>query len=195
MLFEARGDFPKLVVNLRHDLLKFRDRHRRADASYNILALRVHQEFAVELFHAGGGITREADARAAGLAQVAEYHSLDVDCGSEHVVNVIDAAIVLGTLVLPGTKYSIAGHDKLLVRILRKLALGMLLDDLLVLLDDFLQRLGIKIGVELSLLLFFLGVENFIKGRFRNFENNVAEHLNESAIRIGRKARVVAAPG
>src|SRR5207244_3125752 len=123
---------PNLRANLRHNFPQLRDVYRRADAIYNILALRVHQEFAVELFDAGGGITREADARAAGLAQVAEYHSLDVDCGSEHVVNVIDAAIVLGPLVLPGAEYGISGHDKLLMRILCELPLGVLLADLLV---------------------------------------------------------------
>ncbi len=101
VLLQARGDFVKLLVNVRHDLLELRDVHRRAHARDHVLALRVHQELAVELFDAGGGIAREADAGAAGLAQIAEDHGLHVDRGAQHVVDIVDAAIVLGTVVLP----------------------------------------------------------------------------------------------
>ena len=103
VLFQPRGDLAKLVVGLRLDLLELGDVHRGADAGDDIFALRVHQELAVKLFHAGGGIAGEADAGAAGLAQVAEDHGLHVDGGAEHVVDVVDAAIVLGAIVQPAT--------------------------------------------------------------------------------------------
>ncbi len=101
MLLEPGRNFAELPVNVRHDFLQFENWHRRANARDNILALRVHKEFAVEFFVAHRGITGEAHARAAGLAQIAKDHCLYVDRGSEHVINVVDAAIMLGPIVLP----------------------------------------------------------------------------------------------
>jgi UDP-N-acetylmuramate-alanine ligase len=49
---------------------------------------------------AGGGIAGEADAGAGGLAQVAEDHGLHVDGCAQPVVDVVDAAIGLGAVVL-----------------------------------------------------------------------------------------------
>ena len=53
MLFQARGDLAQLVVDLGHDLLELGDVYRGANAGDHVFALRVHQELAVELFHAG----------------------------------------------------------------------------------------------------------------------------------------------
>ena len=58
-----------------------------------------------------------------------------------------------------------------------------------------LQRLRIKIGVELGLLLLLLGVEHFVKVGLLDFEHNVAEHLNQAAIGVVGEARIVAALG
>ena len=163
VLFQTRSDFAQLVVHLGHDFLQFEDRNRSADAGDHVFALRVHQELAVEFFRAGGGIAGKADAGAAGVAEIAEDHGLHVDRGAEHVVDIVDAAVVLGAIVLPGAEHGIARHDQLFVRVLRKVALGVLLDDLLVFLDHFLQRLGVEVGIELGFLLLLLGVEHFIE--------------------------------
>ena len=77
--------------------------------------------------------------------------------------------------------------------ILRKVALGVLLDDLLVFRDHFLQRLGIEIGIELGFFLLLLGVEHFVESRLRNLQHHVAEHLDQAAIGIVGKAWIVAA--
>ncbi len=53
VLFQPRGDFAQLVVDLGLDLLQFGDVYRGADAGDDVFALRVHQELAVELLHAG----------------------------------------------------------------------------------------------------------------------------------------------
>jgi hypothetical protein len=171
------------------------DLHWRAHARNHVFALRVHQKFAVELFRARRWIAREAHTRAAGVAQVAVYHRLHVDRRAQHVVDVVDAAIVLGAIVLPRAEHRIPRHHQLLVRVLRKVALGELLDDLLVLFNHFLQRLGIKIGVELGLLLLLLRVEDFIKRRLRNLQHDVAEHLNQPPVRVGGEPWIVAALG
>ena len=151
MILEPRRDFAQLLVNVGHGLLEFEDRNRSTDARDHVFALGIHQVFAVELLGAVGRIAGETHARAAGIAQVAVDHGLHVDGSAEHVVDIVNSAIVLGAIVQPGAEHGVARHDQLLVRILRKVLLGVLPDDLLVLLDDFLQSFRVKLGVELDL--------------------------------------------
>jgi hypothetical protein len=47
---------------------------RGADAGHDVFALGVHQELAEQLLFAGGGVARERDAGAGGVAHVAEDH-------------------------------------------------------------------------------------------------------------------------
>jgi len=72
----------------------------------------------------------------------------------------------------------------LFVRILREVALRVLFDNFLVLVDHFLERLCIKIGIELGLLLLFLGVEDFLKFCLLDLKHDIAEHLNQPAIGV-----------
>ena len=102
---------------------------------------------------------------------------------------------MLGAIVLPGAEHGVARHHQLLVRVLREVALGVLLHDLLVFGDDFLQRLGVEVGVELGLLLLLLAVEDFFKGVLGNVEHHAAEHLDQAAIGVIGEARIVAALG
>ena len=189
------SDFAKLVVNLRHDFLQFEDWDRSAHAGNHVLALSVHEEFAVKLLRSGRRIARETHTRAAGVAEVAIYHGLHVDRGPEHVIDVVDAAVVLGAIVLPGAEHSVTSHHQLFMRVLRELALSMLSDDLLVFLNHFLKRLGIQIGIELGFFLLFLSVEHFVEGGFRYFQHHVAEHLDEPPIGVGGKSLIVATLG
>ena len=69
------------------------------------------------------------------------------------------------------------------------------LHHLLVLGDDFLQRLGVEIGIELGFLLFLLAVENFLERVLGDVEHHAAEHLDQPAIGIVSEARIVAALG
>ena len=195
MLFQARGDFAQLVVRRRHDLFQFQDRHRRPHSRDHIFALRIQQELAVKLLVAGRRIARKTHAGGAGVAQIAEDHRLHVHRRAQHVIDSVDAAISLGALVLPGTEYRVARHHQLLVRILREIAFGMFLDYLLVFRDDFLQRLGIEVSIERGFFLFLLGVEDFFEFFFLNLQHHVAEHLDQAAVGIVGKARVVAALG
>ena len=72
---------------------------------------------------------------------------------------------------------------------------GFLDDELLVLGDDFLQRLGVELVVELHLALLLLAVEDVFELLLGNVENHVAEHLDEAAIGVIGKARIVAELG
>ena len=99
----------QMVVDLGHGAFELADRQRRAHAGDDILALRVHQVFAEEDVLAGGGIAREAYAGAGVFAEVAEDHGLHVDRCAQPVVDVIDAAIGLGAIVLPAAEHGVAG--------------------------------------------------------------------------------------
>src|SRR3989441_4631666 len=181
MLFQASGDLAELLVNLRHDLLQFKNRNRRADAGHHIFSLRVHQEFAIKLLRADCRITREANAGTAGLAKIPEYHCLHIDGGSEHVIDIVNAPVSLRALVVPGPEDGISSHDELFARVLRKLPPGVLLDSFLVFLNHFLQSPGIELRVELSLLLFLLFVEDFVESEFGNLKKDrKSTRLNSS---------------
>ena len=69
------------------------------------------------------------------------------------------------------------------------------LHHLLVFGDDFLQRLGVEVGIELGFLLLLLAVEDFLERMLRNVEHDVAEHLDQAAIGVVGEARIVAALG
>ena len=195
MPLQARGDVAQLVVDAGHDFFELNDWYRRTDASDNVFSLRVHQELAIKLFVAGSRIARETDAGAAGVAEVAKHHGLHIDCGAQFIGDVVDAAVVFGTFVVPGAKHGVACHHQLLVRILRKIALGILPDDLLVFFKNFLQRLSVEVGVEFGFLLPLLGVEYFVERGLRNLQHDVPEHLDEAAVRVSRETWVVAAFG
>ena len=71
---------------------------RRADAGDDVLALRIDQEFAVELLLAGRRIAREGDAGRGRLAHIAEHHGLHVDRGAPAFRDVVQPAIGDGAL-------------------------------------------------------------------------------------------------
>ena len=70
-----------------------------------------------------------------------------------------------------------------------------LLHQLLVLGDDLLQRLRLQFVVELDLLALLDGVEDVLELLLGNIQNHVAEHLDQAAVGVIGKARIVAALG
>ena len=114
VLFEQRVDPRQLLERLRHRGFHrglvgagflariLGDVLRRADAGHHVLALRVDQEFAVQLALAGRGIARERNAGRRGLAHIAEHHRLHVDRGAPGFRNVVQPAIGHRARVHPG---------------------------------------------------------------------------------------------
>ena len=107
----------------------------------------------------------------------------------------VDAAIGLGAVVVPAPEDGVARLHELLERILREVLAGFLLHELFVFGDDVLQRVGLKLVVELDLLALLDAVEDVLKLLLRNVEHHVAEHLDQAAIGVIGEARIVAALG
>ena len=121
----AVGDLGELPVDLGRALLEGRDRLRRADAGHHVLALRVHQELAVELLLAGGGVAGEGHAGARVVAHVAEDHRLHVDRGAEVVRRSLLVAVVDGAAAVPGEEDGHDGAAQLLVGVGREVLAGL----------------------------------------------------------------------
>ena len=133
-----------MVVDLGHGAFEFADREWRTHAGDDVFALRVHQVLTEEHVLASGGIAREAYACAGVLAEVAEYHGLHVDRCTQPVIDVVDAAIGLGAVVLPAPENGVARLHELIERTLREVLARSLCDELLVLGNDVLQRFGLS---------------------------------------------------
>ena len=71
----------------------------RADAGHYVFTLGIHQYFAIKFFGSHSGVAGKSDPGAAGFAQVAKDHALNVDGRAQIVGNIIDAAIDLGPFV------------------------------------------------------------------------------------------------
>ena len=132
-----------------------------ADAGDNVLALGIHQKVTVELLGAVCRVACKGDTGRRGLALVAKGHGLHVDGGAELVGNTMLLAVDAGALVHPAAKDSLDGKAQLKLRIVREngLAVGnlelgiqggldVLGEDALEGLDELLQVLGRKLGID-----------------------------------------------
>ena len=195
VVFQRMRDVHKLLVHIRHDLLKGFDLLRGADAGDDVLALRIDEVLAVELLLAGGRVAGERNAGAGGVAHVAEDHALNVDSRAPVGRDVVHAAVVDGARVIPGTEHGLDGLHELLLRVLRELDALLLLVDLLEADNDFLHVVGGEIGVVLRALALLDVVQNALKEALRDLHDHVGEHLDEAAVGVIRKALVLGQVG
>ena len=126
-----------------------RDRLRRSDTCNNILALCVHQIFAIKLLFACGGVSGESNACAAIVTHIAEYHCLYVDSGTPACRNIIHAAVYDRSWVIPRTEYCRYCFKKLFLCVLRKLFAHFTLIDLFIFFNDFFQIVRIQLSIHL----------------------------------------------
>ena len=117
------------VVRVREDLLHPLERFGRADSGNHVLALRVHEELAVDALLAGRRVAREAHAGGGAVALVAEDHLDDVHRGAEVVRDVVRAAVDLRARRLPRVEDGADGAAQLLARVLRERAAELLVVD------------------------------------------------------------------
>ena len=150
MLFQRHRDLHELLVDFGHDLAQLVDRLRRADAGDDILALGVHQEFAVQLVLAGGRVAGKGHAGAGCIAHVAVDHFLDVDGCAPTARDIIHAAVDDRALVVPGTENGFDRLDQLLTRILREIEPLDFFIESLVAADNLFHGRRVEIGVQLG---------------------------------------------
>ena len=193
VFFHLPGHGAQMVVDLGHGALKLGNGQGRADAADDIFALRVHEVLAEEDVLAGGRVAGKAHAGPGALAQVAEDHGLHVYRRAQPVVDVVDAPVGLGAIVLPTAEDGVAGLHQLIQRPLRKVLAGLLAHQLLVFGDDLLQRIGPQFVVELHGLLLLDAFEDVLEFLLRNIQHHVAEHLDQAAVGIIGKAGILAA--
>src|SRR5712691_5915666 len=184
------GNLLELLVNLRQVLLQSADLRGSADTRYDVLALGVEQIFTVELLLTGAGITREGDARAAIVAHIAEDHALYVDSGAQIMWNLVEVAVVDGTLIVPRGKHRFDGLAQLLVHIggerFARLSFGNLLE-----LDDQSLEVGSRdLGVALDPSAFLVLIQDVLKVSRVGVKDDLAEHLDKAAIGIISKALI-----
>ena len=175
-----------------------------ANTGDDVLALGVDQKVAVELLSAIGRVARKGDAGRRGLTLVAKGHGLDVDGSTELVGDAVLFAVDAGALVHPAAKDSLDGKAKLELRIVREdgLAVGdlefriqggfdVLGEDTLKGLDELLQVLGRKLGVDTD-----VGDQTSLGQRVLeqvgvDTHNDVGEHLDKAAVAIPGKTRIL----
>ena len=175
-----------------------------SDAGDDVLALGIHQKVAIELLGSVGRVARKGDAGRRGLALVAKGHGLDVDGGAELIGNAMLLAVDAGALVHPAAKDGLDGKAQLKLRVVREdglavsdLELGIqgsldvLGEDALEGLDEFLQVLGRKLGIDANAgdqaglgqgILEQVGIDT---------HDDVGEHLDKATIAVPGKARVL----
>lgn len=173
-----------------------------SDAGDNVLALGVHQKVPVELLGAVSRVARKGDAGRRGLPLVAKGHGLDVDGGAELVGNAMLLAVDAGTLVHPAAKDGLDSKAQLELRIVREdgLAVGDLKlgvqggldvvgEDALESLDELLQVLGRKLGIDANAgdqtrlgqgVLEQIGIDA---------HDDVGKHLDKATVAVPGKAR------
>src|SRR5690606_1067837 len=155
VLLEPRGDFQQLRIRLGEFLRHLLNVFRRTDSGYDVFALCVDKELAIELVFACGGVAREADTGTAVLAHVAEHHGLDVHGRTEQTRDLVYSTVLHRTIAIPGIENGIDGELELFTRILRKHMSGVLPIYRLVPIDEGLKVFGRELDVFLhaSLLL------------------------------------------
>ena len=184
--------------------LEVSDRLGVADASDNVLALGVNQKVTVELLGAIGRVAREGNARRRGLALITKGHGLNVDGGTELVGNTMLLAVDARTLVHPAAKDGLDGKAQLKLRVVRedglaidnlelgvKGGLDVLGEDPPEGLDELLQILGRKLGVDADASDQACLGQRVLEQVGVDAHNDVGEHLDKAAVAIPGKTRVL----
>ena len=190
MVLQGLADAKELIVYLRHDLLEFGDRHRRAHAGDDVFALRVHQKLAHQVLFARRGVARKGDARAGSLAHVAKRHHLHVDGGPPGIRDVVVAAVNVGARVIPGAEHGLDRAHELLLRVGREVLadLGAVLR--LELGGQRTQVLSSQLHVLRDAALFLHAVDELLEVLLAHLHDHVGIHLDEAAIAVPRPTGV-----
>ena len=193
---ERTTDLHQLRIDLRVLLLERAERQRRARAGDDVLALRVHQELAVEDVLAGRWVAREGDTGPRVVTEVAEDHRLHVHRRAPAFGNAVQLAVGDGAVVHPRAEDRADGAPQLLLRVFGKLNALAFADRRLELVDQLAQIVGGQLGIELDAARVLLALQDLLERvdlglRLRlQIEHDVAVHRDEAAVRVVGEARV-----
>ena len=200
MIFKRLADGKQLRVRGRHDALERRHGSGRAHAGDDVLALRVHQIFAVEDFFAARRVARERHAGARFVARVPEDHRLHVDRRAPVRRNVVFLAIDDRAVVHPRTEDGADRAFELHPRIRRERRARALQNQRLEAHDELAQLRSAQLRVARGGIAEHVRLDGFddLLERFvvlaralLHAEHDVAVHLNEAAVAVPREALVV----
>ena len=122
------------------------------------------------------------------VAAVSEDHRLDVDRGSPFVGNVVELAVRLRALVVPGAEDGADRAPELLARIVGKVVAGALADDRLVAAHDLGEVGGGQVLVALRAAGLLDLLHRLLELVARHAEHDVAVHLDEPPPAVVREA-------
>ena len=190
VLFERVADALELLVHFGHDLFHLVDGHRGTNTRDDVFALRVHEELAHEFLFAGGGVTRERNARTRGVAHVAERHHLHVDRSAPAVRDVVLHPVIVCAGVVPGTEDRLDRAEELFLRVVREVLPDLFFIFRFELVRQLFKVVGSQFDVLRDALLFFHLVDELFEVLFADFHNDVGVHLDETAIAVPGPAGV-----
>ena len=196
MVLQAIAQIDELAVHLRHLVLHFLHRLRRADAGHHVLALGVDQVFAVHDVLAGSRVAGEADAGGAVAAHVAEHHGADVDRRTVgHVRGDMKfTPVVDGAFAQPGVEHRPDGDLQLFIDVGGEGVAGFMTHHLQEDLADFPEMVGGQADVGLHAFAFLQLLEGFVEFLIVNTQRHLAEQLDEAAVGVIAKALVASLP-
>ena len=184
VFFQFFRDSGKLFIHLGHDVPQLVDGLGGADAGDHVLALGVHQEFAVQFFLTGGGVAGESHAGAGGVAHIAVSHGLDIDCGAPRGGDVVHPAVVDGARVIPGAEDRFDGAHQLLSGVGGEVFLHHLFVSSFEEGDQLFHIGGSQLGVVLDAPFFLHLVDDPLKVGFGKLADHVGIHLDKPAVGI-----------
>ena len=190
VLLKLGADLHEMRESLREFNFHLRDRLGRSNTCNHIFALRVYEEVAVEHILASGVVARERNASTGICSHVAVRHRLHIDRGAVESGDAFDAAILDRLVTVPRTEHRLDREFKLQHRVLREGSADFRLVDLLVCSNELDESFGGHIGVFLHAVLRLDRTERVFKLVLSHIHHDLAEHVNESAVRVVRKARI-----
>ena len=191
VFFKKICDLGEICIRFRERICHLLDVHRCSHTGNHVFALGVYQELSENLVGSVRRASGECNTGSGGISHVSEYHGLYVYSSTQIMCDTVQVAVKDGTVVIPGTEYSLHCFDELFLRILREVLTGFFLHDLLVACDDFFQIFSSQIHIELGTLGSFLSIKYLIKFCLWNFLYNITEHLDETAVAVHGKSSVL----
>ena len=170
-------------------------RLRGTDSGNHVFPLGVEQEFPIEAVVAVGRVAGEADAGGAVVPHVAENHGLNVDRRAPIDGNAVQAPVSDGAFVHPRAENGADGPPKLIRGVLGKGLAGHVLGLDQIVLDQGLEVIGLKIGVQVGPPVGLQVFQQVLEVVVINAHHHIAVHLDETAVAVVGEPFVAAVRG